>query len=137
MNNVNLIGRLTKDPEVRYGSESGNAVAVYTLAVNRQFKKPGEPEADFIRCKCFAKTAEFAQKYLHKGDQVGVHGRIQITNYTDTQGNMKSLFEIIVDNHTFCGSKGAANQEAGATSSPGGTTFAYTPPLEDDDDLPF
>lgn len=137
MNNVNLIGRLTKDPEVRYGEATGNAVAVYTLAVNRQFKREGEPEADFIRCKCFTKTAEFVQKHLHKGDQVGVHGRIQITNYTDTQGTMKSLFEIIVDSHTFCGSKGAANQEIAATSNQQVKGFEYNPPLEDDDELPF
>lgn len=135
MNNVNLIGRLTKDPEVKYGEATGNAVAVYTLAVNRQFKREGEPEVDFIRCKCFTKTAEFVQKYLHKGDQVGVHGRIQITNYTDTQGNMKSLFEIIVDVHTFCGSKGGATA-APTAAAPGGTQ-GFFPYPEKDDDLPF
>ena len=133
MNNVSLMGRLTKDVEVRYSqSATPIAVAVYTLAVPRAYKRQGEPEADFIRCKCFGKTAEFAEKYLKKGHQVGIVGRIEVSNYEDSNKVRKTLVQIIVDNHTFC-NNGAA---PGTVTMEPNTGFIPNY-VEEDDDLPF
>jgi len=82
MNKVILIGRLTRDPEVRYsGGDSSLAIARYSLAVDRRFKRPGEPDADFINCVTFGKSAEFAEKYLKQGTKIAVVGRIQTGSY--------------------------------------------------------
>ena len=84
MNNVVLMGRLTRDPEVKYTQgENPRCVARYTLAVNRRFKRDGEPEADFINCVVFGKSAEFTEKYFRKGMQVTINGRIQTGSYTN------------------------------------------------------
>ena len=87
MNKVIEIGRLTKDPEVRY-SQGANATALarYTLAVDRRFKRDGEQNADFINCIAFGKNAEFAEKYLHKGVKIAIVGRIQTGSYTNKDG---------------------------------------------------
>ena len=83
MNKVILIGRLTREPEVRYSQgENASAVARYTLAVDRRFKRDGDATADFISCVCFGKLAEFAEKYLHQGVKIAVTGRIQTGSYT-------------------------------------------------------
>lgn len=133
------MGRLTKDVEVRY-SQSATPVAVarYTLAVPRAYKRDGEPDADFVLCKAFGKTAEFAAKYLKKGNQVGVTGRIQVSSYEDQQKVKRTLVEIIIDNHTFC--SGNKNSEAGATheaQGAAGSSCGFVPMEDDDDDLPF
>ena len=87
MNKVILMGRLTKDPEVRYAqSNEPLAVARYTLAVNRRFKRAGEQDADFIGCVAFGKTGEFAEKYFKKGQMVGVVGRLQVRSWDDNEG---------------------------------------------------
>ena len=84
MNKVILMGRLTKNPEIKYaGKDNDMAVARYTLAVNRRYKRDGEQEADFISCVTFGKSAEFAQKYLHKGMRIVIGGRIGTGNYKD------------------------------------------------------
>lgn len=84
MNKVILMGRLTKNPEIKYaGKDNDMAVARYTLAVNRRYKRDGEQEADFISCVTFGKSAEFAQKYLHKGTRIVIGGRISTGNYKD------------------------------------------------------
>lgn len=93
-------GRLCGDPEMTY-TQSGTAIAKYRLAVNRDFKKEGQPEADFLNCTCFAKAAEFAQKYLHKGMKIAVEGRIQTGSY-DKDGVRHYTTDIIVDRHEFC-----------------------------------
>ena len=88
MNRVILMGRLTRNPEIKYGGKDNDmAVARYTLAVNRRYKKDGEQEADFISCVVFGKGAEFAQKYLRKGMKVAVLGRISTGSYKDKDGN--------------------------------------------------
>lgn len=99
MNSVNLIGRLTNDPEVR------NTVARYTLAVDRRYKKDGEPTADFIRCVTFGKGAEFAEKWLHKGIKIAVTGRIQTGSYTNKDGNKVYTTDVIIESHEFVESK--------------------------------
>ena len=86
MNKVILIGRLTKDVEMRYSASNDTTIARYTLAVNRPFKREGEPEADFLPCVAFNKTAEFAEKYLAKGIRVAIEGRIQTRSYTNGEG---------------------------------------------------
>ena len=99
MNQVQLIGRLTKDPDTRYSDEL--CIAKYTLAVNR--RKAGE--ADFIPCVTFGRSAEFADKYFHKGMLVGVTGRIQTGKYTNKDGNTVFTMEVAVDNQEFCEKK--------------------------------
>lgn len=108
MNKVILIGRLTSDPDVRYSqSHEPIAIARYTLAVNRRFKKDGEPEADFIRCVAFGKQGEFAEKYLRKGMKIAVAGRIQTGSYTNQEGQIVYTTDIVVEEHEFCESKGS------------------------------
>lgn len=104
MNNVTLMGRLTKDPEVRT-SPNGNVVARYTLAVNRVYKKEEEPEADFINIAAFGKAAEFAQRYFRKGQQVAVIGNLQTSTYTDKDGIKRYSFTIIAEKQFFADSK--------------------------------
>ncbi|PKM52463.1 MAG: single-stranded DNA-binding protein [Firmicutes bacterium HGW-Firmicutes-7] len=106
MNKVILIGRLVKDVELKYGAgETPLARAKYTLAVNRPFKKEGEQEADFINMVTFGKSAEFAEKYFKKGQQVAIVGRLQTRTYDDDKGNKQYITEIIVDEQHFADSK--------------------------------
>ena len=89
MNKVVLVGRLTRDPEVRYSQgDNATAVARYTLAVDRRFRRDGEPTADFIPCVIFGRSAEFAEKYFHQGMRVSISGRIQTGSYTNKDGEM-------------------------------------------------
>ena len=108
MNKVILMGRLTRDPEVRY-SQGANATAVarYSLAVDRRFKREGEPTADFINCVSFGKTAEFAEKYLRKGTKILLEGEIRNNNYTGKDGNMVYSDQIIANSIEFAESKNA------------------------------
>lgn len=99
MNKIELIGRLTKDVEVK------GEVARYTLAVDRKFKKEGQPEADFINCVVFGKSAEFAEKYFHKGMKVAVIGRIQTGSYTDKDNKKVYTTDVVVEEQEFCESK--------------------------------
>ena len=92
MNKVILMGRLTRDPEVRYSQgATATAVARFSVAVDRRFKREGEPDADFFNCTCFGKQAEFVEKYLHKGTKVVLTGRIQNDNYTNKEGQMVQM----------------------------------------------
>lgn len=103
MNKVILIGRLTRDTETRYSGEL--AISRYTLAVDRRFKKEGEPEADFINCVAFGKSGEFAEKYFRKGMKVSVAGRIQTGSYTNNEGVKVYTTDIVVEEQEFCESK--------------------------------
>lgn len=106
MNKVILLGRLTKDPDVRYTqSENMLAIARYTLAVDRRFKKEGQPSADFINCVAFGKSAEFAEKYMTKGRLFGVIGRIQTRNYENDKKEKVYVTEVVVDEQYFSDSK--------------------------------
>lgn len=130
MNKVMLLGRLTRDPEMRY-SQGATPVTVvrYGLAVNRKFKKQGEPDADFFNIVAFGKAGEFAEKFFRKGQQVVVVGRLQVNNFTDKDGNKRTSTDVIVEEQHFAESKGASNQAE--------NTQGFTPTQEDDDDLPF
>lgn len=113
MNKVILMGRLTRDPEMRYSSgENQTAVARYTLAVDRRFKRQGgdEQTADFIQCVVFGRGAEFAENYLHQGTKIVVEGRIQTGSYTNKDGQRVYTTEVIVENQEFAESKAASQQ---------------------------
>ena len=103
MNRVILMGRLTKNPEIKYaGKDNDMAVARYTLAVNRRYKRDGEQEADFISCITFGKSAEFAQKYLRKGIRIVIGGRISTGSYKDTSGVPKTGNDCREDRMCHC-----------------------------------
>ena len=106
MNKAILTGRLTRDCEVRYSNEDvTKAVARFTLAVDRRFKREGEPSADFINCVAFGKSAEFCEKYFRQGMKVEVCGRIQTGSYTNREGQKVYTTDIIVEEQGFCESK--------------------------------
>lgn len=106
MNKVILMGRLTKDPEVRYTQATNTMVTSFTLAVNRRFVKQGEErQADFINIVAWNKTAEFVSKYFSKGQQVGVIGRIQTRNYDNEEGIKHYVTEVIAEEVYFVGEK--------------------------------
>ncbi|NDL66686.1 single-stranded DNA-binding protein [Anaerotalea alkaliphila] len=151
MNKVILMGRLTRDPEVRYSQGATPlAIARYGLAVNRRFKRDGEPDADFLNIVAFGKAGEFAEKYFKKGQQVLVVGRLQTGSYTDNEGNKKYTTEIIVEEQEFAESKrsfeervggqGDYQQPSAPTPKPAGKGGGegFVPVDEDfDDDIPF
>ena len=145
MNKVFLIGRLTRDPEVRYSQgEKPMAIARYTLAVDRKMKKDGEPSADFINCVAFGKNGEFAEKYLRKGVKIAVSGRIQTGSYTNKDGQKVYTTDIVVEEHDFCESKSASG---GNNNDNGGGYIGQNPgevndgfmniPDGIDEELPF
>lgn len=118
MNKVILMGRLTRDPEVRYSQgENATAVARYTLAVDRRFNRNNDEQtADFINCVAFGRSGEFAEKYLHKGTKIAVTGRIQTGSYTNKDGVKVYTTDVVVEDHEFAESKNAS-QQAGRTTS--------------------
>lgn len=127
MNKVVLMGRLTRDPEVRYTQNNNTCVCSFSLAVNRRFKQEGQAEADFINIVAWAKTAEFVSKYFAKGQQVAVIGRIQTRNYDDKDGKKIYVTEVVAEEVYFADSK----KDQTATTSAGFMT------LEEDSSLPF
>lgn len=141
MNKVILMGRLTKDPEVRY-TQSGEpmAIARYTLAVNKRFKKQGEADADFIPCVAFGKQGEFAEKYLAKGRQIAVVGRLQVRNWEDNEGKKRVTTEVVVEEHYFAESKGDKNDKTDKLQKKQDSDTDGFYPIDDsveDGDLPF
>ena len=110
MNKVIMMGRLTRDPEVRY-SQGANATAVcrYSIAVDRRFKRDGEPDADFFNCTVFGKDAEFAEKYFKQGTKIVITGRVENDNYTNKDGQKVYGTRILVEEQEFAESKNAAS----------------------------
>lgn len=135
MNRVILMGRPTADPEINYANtQSGQiAVARYTLAVDRAGKDKG---ADFIRCVAFGKAAEFAEKYVFKGQRVLVSGRIQTGSYTDKDGKKVYTIDVIVDSQEFADAK-RTNADPEQNGTPVGDGFMSIPDGIDDESLPF
>ena len=110
MNKVILMGRLTRDPEVRYSAgENALAIARYTLAVDRRFRRDGEASADFISCVCFGRSAEFAEKFFRQGLKIVVSGRIQTGSYTNRDGQKVYTTEVVVEDQEFAESKAASD----------------------------
>ena len=121
MNKVILMGRLTRDPEVRYSQgASQTAVARFSIAVDRRFKREGEPDADFFNCTAFGKQAEFIERYLRKGVKVVVCGRIQNDNYTNKEGQMVYSVRVMVDEIEFAESKNASANNGDSGYNGGG-----------------
>ena len=128
MNKVVLVGRLTRDPEVRYSQgDSATAVARYTLAVDRRFRRDGEPTADFIPCVIFGRSAEFAEKYFHQGMRVSISGRIQTGSYTNKDGQKVYTTDVVVEEQEFAESKATSDANAGSFSHAGGFQQAPAP----------
>jgi len=163
MNKVILIGRLTRDPETRY-SQSAEPVAIarFSLAVNRRFKRDGEPDADFINCVAFGRTGEFIEKYFKKGMQIAVTGRLNVRSYEDQTGQRRWSTDVVIDEAEFTESRAAfesrpSQQNSAQASHDDSMAERYTPPIAsemsaapstpegfaaitesiDDDDLPF
>ena len=165
MNKVILIGRLTRDPEIRY-SQSAEPVAIarFTVAVNRRIKREGEPDADFINCVAFGRTAEFMEKYFKKGMQAGITGRLNVYSFDDASGQRRWMTDVVVEEVEFTESRAAFEARGTSTSQYQNQSQAhydsmaerYTPPSPssnqappapegfaaitesiDDDDLPF
>lgn len=139
MNKVILMGRLTRDPEVRYSQgDTPTAIARYTLAVDRRTRKDGEASADFISCVAFGKSAEFAEKYLHKGTKLVITGRIQTGSYTNKDGQKVYTTDVVVEDQEFAESKAAAagNQEGNSQPATSGDGFMN---IQEgmDEELPF
>ena len=134
MNKTILIGRLTKDPDVRRtGEDNSMVVARYTLAVDRRVKKEDDNNADFINCVVFGKGAEFAEKYLTKGMKIAVTGRIQTGSFTNKDGNKVYTTDVIIEEQEFCESKNAQGSSEGAASEDGFVDL----PKDLDGELPF
>lgn len=135
MNKVILMGRLTRDPEIRYsqGNQS-TAIARYTLAVDRRFKREGEPNADFINCIAFGKLGEFAERYLQKGTKIAIIGRIQTGSYTNKDGVKVYTTDVVVEEQEFAESKNGSNNSAPKTNT--GDGFMNIPDGIDEE-LPF
>ena len=146
MNKAILMGRLTRDPDVRYSQgENPMAIARYTLAVDRRFKRDGEQSADFINCLAFGRSAEFAEKYFKQGTKIAVSGRIQTGSYTNREGVKVYTTEVVIEEQEFAESKAAAsqnnNREASQPSTPQSSTTAsdgfMNIPDGLEDELPF
>ena len=142
MNKVILMGRLTRDPEVRYSQGAEPlAIARYSLAINRRFKRQGEADADFIPCVAFGKQGEFAERYFRKGQMVSVVGRLQVRNWEDNEGKKRVTTEIVVEEQYFAESKASSqsNQTASAPKKTEDVGDGFYPIDEsiEDDDLPF
>lgn len=142
MNKVILMGRLTRDPEVRYSQgEQPTAVARYTLAVDRRIKREGDETADFISCVAFGRAGEFAEKYFRKGIKIVVTGRIQTGSYTNRDGQKVYTTDVIVEDQEFAESKNASGggDNSGGGYAPGGMAGDGFMNIPDgiDEELPF
>ena len=144
MNKAILMGRLTRDPEVRYTQgENSMAIARYTLAIDRRFKREGEQETDFISCVAFGKAGEFAERYFRKGTKIAVTGRIQTGSYTNKDGVKVYTTEVVIEEQEFAESKnsnnGSDNNSGNNNSAPqsyAGDGFMNIPDGIDEE-LPF
>ena len=139
MNKVILIGRLTKDTETRVSQgDNPTYITRYTLAVDRRFKKDGEPSADFVNCVAFGKSAEFAEKYFFKGMKVAITGRLQSGNYTNKEGQKVYTTDVVIEDQEFAESK-QANDQHHEQSTPSSTVGDGFVKISDGDieELPF
>ena len=137
LNNVIIMGRLTRDPEKRT-TQSGVSVASFTLAVDRDYSGAEEKQTDFIDCTAWRHSAEFVSKYFAKGSMAIVKGRLQIDNYTDNDGNKRKSAKVIADNIYFGESKKSGGQNGGQNGDEIAPASAGFVPVDvDDGELPF
>lgn len=136
LNQITIMGRLTRDPELRYTKE-GAAVASFTLAVERDFKDGNNNrQTDFIDCIAWRQTGEFISKYFAKGQMAAVSGRLQFRDWTDNNGNKRRSAEVVVD-HAYFGESKRSHEDAQEGYEPGGQRLRVISPHEDDEELPF
>lgn len=134
MNKVLMIGRLTRDPEVRYSQGTNQmAIARFSIAVDRRWKREGEPDADFFNCTAFGKQAGFIEKYLHKGTKILISGRVQNDNYTNKDGQKVYAVQIMIEEIEFAESKNAGQQDRPAYTNDGFMSI----PDGAEEELPF
>lgn len=146
MNKVILMGRLTRDPEVKYSQgDNATAIARFTLAVERRIKRDNEASADFINCVSFGRSAEFAEKYFRKGTKIVICGRIQTGSYTNKDGQKVYTTDIVIEEQDFAESKATSQQNnSGSVQNNSNSRQSQKPQPDpdefmsvDDDDLPF
>ena len=140
MNKVILMGRLTRDPEVRYTQTNNTLVASFSIAVNRRFTRPGEErQADFVNIVAWSKLGEFCSKYFKKGQQVGIIGRLQVRNWEDEQGQKRYVTEVVAEESYFADSKREGTDTSSFENTFGSNVASSSPEFEvtSDDDLPF
>lgn len=145
MNKVILMGRLTKDPELRYTSGNNTVVATFTIAVNRRSAKEGQQQADFINIVAWTKTAEFCGKYFTKGMQVAVVGRLQTRTWDDNEGKRHFVTEVVADETYFADSKRGGADIGGNIGGPAPRSYSDAPaesgdgfyPMDEEEELPF
>lgn len=138
MNTVILMGRLTRDPEIRYGGANNTAVARYSLAVDRRFKQDGQPEADFFNVVSFGKAGEFVEKYLHKGTKIVIEGELHNNNYENKDGQMVYGMNIVTRNIEFAESKSSQGTQDNPQPMPNNAGDGFMNiPDGIDEELPF
>ena len=140
MNKVILMGRLTRDPEVRYTQTNNTLVASFSIAVNRRFVRQGEErQADFINIVAWSRLGEFCSKYFKKGQQVGIIGRLQVRNWEDEQGQKRYVTEVVAEEAYFADSKRDGADSTSFENTFGSNISSSSPEFEvtSSDDLPF
>lgn len=136
MNSVDISGRMTREPEIRYATANNMEVAKFNVAVNRPFKRDGQANADFINCVAFGKTAEFIEKYGRKGVKFEIHGRWQTGSYKNKDGNTVYTNDCMVESIEFAESKSSSSEQENRSAVPSGDTFMDIPDGIDEE-LPF
>lgn len=137
MNSVQLVGRLTRDPEMRY-TDGGSTIARFSLAVDRRYKSENEPTADFPNCVAFGRTAEFIEKYFRKGMRMGCQGRIQTGSYTNNDGQKVYTTDVVVESCEFVESKASQQPEENNNGfGPADENGFMNIPADIDEELPF
>lgn len=136
MNSVQLVGRLTRDPDIRY-TDSGTSIARFTLAADRRFKQEGGQTADFVSCVAFGKTAEFLEKYFCKGMRMGLNGRVQTGSYTNQDGNKVYATDVVADSVEFVESKRAQENDGDQGVDRQENSGFMSIPDGIDDEIPF
>lgn len=138
MNKAILMGRLTKDPELRYTSANNTAVCSFTIAIDRRFSRQGEEkQTDFIPVVAWSKLGEFCGKYFQKGRQVVVVGRIQTRSWDDNEGKKRYVTEVVAEEAYFADGKKGEGTSDKPFNAPGGDQGGGFYPVDDDDELPF
>ena len=138
MNKLILMGNFTRDPEIRYSQGSNLAIARFSIAINRRFAREGEDNTDFFNCTAFGKTAEFVEKYFHKGMKAAIVGRIENDNYTNKNGEKVYSVKVIVEEIEFCEKKGSSdNDNPGPPPEMGGDDDFVQIPEGQSGDIPF
>ncbi len=138
MNKAHLMGWLTRDPEIRYAqNQNSTAVARFSLAVPKKIKREGEPDSDFFNCTCFGKTAEFVEKYIHKGTKIIITGRIENDNYTNKEGQKVYGVKILVEEIEFAESKRPEENNMDKDNRQGNEEGIVNIPSGVEEELPF